>query len=127
MSRTVPFSELAMEMPVRITGFVVGSESITFQMFSGRVYELRYDPDCCASCSVEDIDGDVDMLLGYAILEAEESTSNENPVGVEVPDYQDSFTWSFYKLRTERGYITVRWYGSSNGYYSETCTLYRHK
>lgn len=122
---SVAFSELTMEMPVRITGFEVGSESIMFYMFSGRVYELRYDQDCCASCSVEDIDGDLDMLVGYAILEAEESTSGDNPSGVPVTDYQDSFTWSFYKLRTERGYITIRWYGSSNGYYSETCTLYR--
>lgn len=126
---SVPFYELVNQLPVRVTGFEVGSESIMFHMFSGRVYELRYDQDCCATCSVEDIDGDLSMLEGYAILEAEESTSKTNPVDwtAEREEHQDSFTWSFYKLRTERGYITIRWYGSSNGYYSEQATLYRRK
>jgi len=55
---------------------------------------------------------------------AEEVISEENPEGVDI-DYQESFTWTFYKLATIQGYVTIRWYGESNGYYSESVYLVR--
>ncbi len=94
-------------------------DKIIFESVEGKRWRMWHDQDCCESVTVEDIAGDLDDLIGSPILEAEEVTSDENPEGV-VMGYQDSFTWTFYKLGTIKGRVTIRWYGESNGYYSES-------
>jgi hypothetical protein len=99
----------------------VGGESITFTASDGTSYSLHHSQNCCEHVSVEDICGDLSDLVGSPIIEAEESESDQNPEGMPPPEYaDDSFTWTFYKLATAKGRVTIRWYGSSNGYYSES-------
>mgnify|MGYP001583013557 CR=1 FL=1 len=96
-----------------------GNEEIVFTTNEGKKYRLFHNPDCCEIVTIEDIIGDLSDLVGSPLLMAEEVTSHENPEGI-TKEYQSSFTWTFYKFATIRGYVTIRWYGESNGYYSES-------
>lgn len=112
LGKTLSFAEYTKE-----------DEQIIFQATTGETYLMFHEQDCCESVGIEDIIGDLDDLIGSPILMAEEASSvNEDPEGItkqrEVGD--DSFTWTFYKLATLKGYVTLRWYGTSNGYYSES-------
>jgi hypothetical protein len=51
-------------------------------------------------------------------VEAEEVSNYE---GEDTGD--ESYTWTFYRFRTLKGSVSVRWYGSSNGYYSESVSV----
>lgn len=97
-----------------------GKESIDFVAVTGERWQMHYEPDCCAECYIEDVCGDLADLVDSPIVLAEESTNNDSP----KKDCQAiSFTWTFYKLATVKGYVTIRWYGTSNGYYSETASF----
>ena len=97
---------------------------IVFTLDTGKRYKLYHIQDCCERVYVEDIIGDLDDLIGSPVLMAEEvSYYNETPSDIlnNNKEYNsESFTWTFYKLATIKGYVTIRWYGSSNGYYSES-------
>lgn len=100
-----------------------GNESIEFEAVTGEHWRMYYEPDCCAGCNIEDVVGDLQDLVGSPIVMAEASTNTDQPKEQEYAD--ESFTWTFYKLATVKGYVTIRWYGSSNGYYSETASFHR--
>ena len=100
-----------------IDGAVKGSDEIIFSCSDGSQYRLLHYQDCCESVEIEDICGDINDLIGSPILIADE-VENDN-VGNPRSEYDESFTWTFYKLATINGYVDIRWYGTSNGYYSE--------
>ncbi len=100
----------------------VGDERLVLRCAEGS-FILYHSQDCCESVSIESITGDLSDLIGHPILMAEESTSENTPEGY-THDYEpDSQTWTFYKLATIKGYVDIRWFGSSNGYYSESVDL----
>lgn len=98
----------------------VDNDELIFFMENGEQYVMYHEQDCCESVSIEDIIGDLDDLIGSPILMAEEETET----GVES-EWGDTYTWTFYKFATIKGYVTLRWYGSSNGYYGESVDFVR--
>lgn len=99
-------------------------EEIIFTAVTGEQWRMYHEQDCCESVTVESIVGDLSDLIGSPILKAEEATSEQRPADLPTPDYADeSQTWTFYKLATIKGYVDIRWHGSSNGYYSESVSI----
>jgi hypothetical protein len=92
-----------------------GNDVMTFTSECGKTFRFLHHQDCCESVVIEDVCGDVDDLVGSPILQAEEVSNADAPV---LEGYE-SYTWTFYKYATAKGSVTVRWLGSSNGYYGE--------
>lgn len=102
-----------------LTSVVQEPERVTFVCDDGTEYQQYHVQDCCESVWVEEVVGDLDDLLFTPILMAEVVTNNE------TDEWGDSTTWTFYKLATVNGHVTIRWCGSSNGYYSESVDFVR--
>ena len=96
----------------------VKDEEIVFWCNNNRVFRMFHQQDCCETVMVEDIAGDINDLIGSPIVLAEER-SQKNP----QPSRDDSETWTFYEIGSAKGTVTIRWFGSSNGYYSESVSF----
>jgi len=116
------------------------NDELIFHLETGEKYKLYHSQECCENVTIEDINGDLEDLIGTPILLAEEVNSEEfqknfeesfkleegkedrdwNYVNEKGETKPESCTWTFYKFATIKGYVDIRWYGESNGYYSES-------
>lgn len=94
---------------------VDGDRYIRFLTTEDEEFIMYHEQECCEHVHIEDIVGDTEDLVGSPILVAREDTGRDIP----LRDYEESWTWTFYNIGTFKGHVTIRWYGSSNGYYSE--------
>lgn len=108
------------------------NDRITFHTTCDQQFRMLHHQNCCESVCIEDIEGDWNDLLNLPLVVAEEVSDAEQQVLnllIGVPDKSadsdSSETWTFYRLATAKGWVIIRWYGTSNGYYSESVDFER--
>jgi len=104
---------------VQVTGSV-GSGEMLFVTAEGERFLFSHYQDCCESVDINDIVGDLEDLVGEPLLIAEEVSGATEP----DEEHYESYSYTFYKFATRKGYVDVRWLGESNGYYSESVDLF---
>lgn len=92
---------------------VVNSDVIVFENDEETFY-FYHDYECCESVDIDDIVGELSLLENSPLLVAEEFTQCPDMPGL------DSITYTFYKFATVKGHVDIKWYGESNGFYSES-------
>jgi len=97
----------------KVLSFITGIENnyVRFITEDGTEYRMYHQQDCCESVWIEQVDGDITDLIGSPLAIAEKSTGT-----IHCDD--ESKSWTFYRFATNKGYVTIRWNGRSNGYYS---------
>jgi hypothetical protein len=103
-----------------IKGMHKGSEEVIFTTTEGRRFRMFHPQSCCEVVEVEDVTGEPDNLIGTPLHRVYESTNSDKD---QPSEYCESWTWTFYHLGTIKGYVALRWLGTSNGYYSESVCL----
>lgn len=83
-----------------------------FSRDDGKIFNFYHSQDCCESVWIESIVGDLAHLIGSPILHATETIVVGDILG------DNRLTKAFYWFKTEKGEVTVRWNGRSNGFYS---------
>ncbi len=121
------FNELEGKTLSEIKGGI-NSEELIFITTDGEQYNMYHSQDCCENVSIDDIVGDLNDLIGTPILQASKDSNSdeteEQSQKIKERGYTpDSFTWTFYNISTIKGHVTIKWYGESNGYYSESVTF----
>ncbi len=106
--------ELGLLLGKVIESYEISDENNVIKfIINGEEYYMYHQQDCCESVEIEEIIGDMDDLIGEPLTMSEKVTQK----GKE--DDWGTSTWTFYKFATIKGYVTLRWLGESNGYYSE--------
>lgn len=97
------------------------ADAIFIDSECGRKFVLFHRQACCECVRVEEIVGNLnDLVNDGPVLLAEESSEAYPTEDI----WGNSSTWTFYKLRTLNGDVTIRFLGTSNGYYSESVDFY---
>ncbi|HGY9636215.1 hypothetical protein RDI61_01600 [Pseudomonas plecoglossicida] len=96
-----------------------GSGRIILLTACGRTFSMHHYDLCSEEVSLDDVEGDISDIVGSPITLAAKTTSPDTPEDAQDRLTQLSQTWTFYRIGTAKGLVVLRWFGESNGYYSE--------
>jgi hypothetical protein len=107
-----------------VRGMEKNSPSVTFVLEDGKTASLYHAQDCCESVLLEDVAGFPEDLIGHTILQAEECSGDFDSSKLQLPGWHDqAYDWTFYRITTMRGQVVLRWFGTSNGWYSTSVSF----
>jgi len=104
-----------------------GDDHIMMKFDDGTYYKMFHEQDCTEYVQIESIDVSLQHLIGSPILVAEQRSTSDGDTDHYAKDGTDpdSSTWTFYRISNIRSTSVLRWYGMSNGYYSERVSFVR--
>lgn len=93
-------------------------DEVLFTFEDGSRLRIFHQQDCCENVYLDDFEGSEADLVNQLLVSA------ESPSG----EFEDSIDggvvqWTFYNFRTTKGDLSLRWIGSSNGYYSTSMSV----
>ena len=116
------YTEFSGKTIQEIRGCKKHSDEVTIKFTDGSCLKFYHRQDCCETVLLEDFDITPEWLIDSKIISVEERISRS---GEEISHYEwtYSYTWSFYVIKTSSSTMVLRWYGESNGWYSETVDI----
>lgn len=88
-------------------------DQVLFYLDDNTILKMFHQQDCCESVYLAETHGDLRDLVGSPIIYADERSEDTSD-----SDYGDVEEWTFYEIRNINASVTLRWVGTSNGYYS---------
>ena len=120
-------NELFMRRIKSITGLEQDSEEVIITFDDGAYIKQYHSQDCCEVVTVEQVDADPSKFIGAVAHELIEKVLSKDEMSPnDLPSDVESITGTFYTLKTAKGYLDWRWFGESNGFYSEDVTSEFH-
>jgi len=107
-----------------IKGLEVDSDYILIEFEDGTYIKFYHDQDCCEFVRITQVDNDVSRHIGAMFLRINEKIVDDYDNREDPDGYDESATATFYDIVTTKGFLSFRWVGESNGYYSESVDIY---
>ena len=117
------YTEFSGKTIQEIRGCKKHSDEVTIMFTDGSCLKFYHRQDCCETVELEDCDIIPEWLIDSKIISIEERISRSGEGVKPLNSCAASYTWSFYVIKTSSSTLVLRWYGESNGWYSETVDI----